>query len=127
MQGVTITRPQPAFTDARGEIFDLLEDSVSHVGLITFTEGAVRAKHWHKQSTQYSYVLEGVIDLIVCSKDALDQREVFEMGPGTVASIAPGIVHAYRAKTPAKILDMTTLTRTDAGYEDDTVRVDMEV
>lgn len=125
MNGVKISQVTPAFHDDRGDIFDLIEAPVEHVGLITFTAGAVRAKHYHKQSTQYSYVLEGTIELIVFPKDSPETRETVEMGPGTVAAIEPGIVHTYRAKTAAKILDMTTLSRLSTGYEDDTVRVDV--
>lgn len=127
MNGVVIKKVSPVFEDDRGQIFDLFEESVHHVGLITFKEGAVRAKHYHKQSVQYSYVLEGTIDLIVCPSDRLDEREVIEMTPGTIASIDPGVVHAYRAKTDASILDLTTLSRADNGYEDDVVRVEMDV
>ncbi|MFA5129336.1 MAG: cupin domain-containing protein [Patescibacteria group bacterium] len=103
MQGVTVAKINPMFEDDRGKIFDLFEEPVHHVGLITFTEGAVRAKHYHKQSTQYSYVLDGVIELIVCPKDRLDDRETIELSQGMVASIEPGIVHVYRAKTNASI------------------------
>lgn len=127
MNGVIVKKIEPAFEDARGKILDLFEVSVHHVGLITFAEGAVRAKHYHKQSVQYSYVLDGTIDLIVCPSDRLDEREVIEMTPGTAVSIDPGIVHVYRAKTNASILDLTTLSRADNGYEDDVVRVEMDV
>ena len=127
MQGVTIENRVPVFEDERGKIFDLFENQVHHVGLITFSAGAVRAKHYHKQSIQYSYVLEGVVELIVCPKDEPSKRETFEMPEGTAVSIQPGIVHAYRAKTSAAILDLTTLSRADNGYEDDVVRVDMEI
>lgn len=127
MKGVVIKRADPVFEDDRGKIFDLFEEQVHHVGLITFKKGAVRAKHYHKQSIQYSYVLEGVIELIVCPNDRLDEREVIEMAPGTIAAIDPGVVHAYRAKTDASILDLTTLSRADNGYEDDVVRVEMSV
>lgn len=127
MNGVIVKHIDPAFEDDRGKILDLFEVPVHHVGLITFKAGVIRAKHYHKQSTQYSYVLDGTIDLIVCPKDRLDEREVIEMTPGTAVSIEPGVVHVYRARTDASIIDLTTLSREDNGYEEDVVRVEMDV
>jgi quercetin dioxygenase-like cupin family protein len=127
MNGVVLKKAEPAFVDDRGQIFDLFEEPVHHVGLITFTKGAVRAKHYHKQSVQYTYVLEGTIELIVYPNGQPEKQEVMEMAPGAIVSIDPGIVHTYRAKTDARILDLTTLSRADNGYEDDVVRVEVNV
>ena len=42
----------PAFSDHRGQIIDLLEnENINAVTVITFTKGAVRANHYHKQTT----------------------------------------------------------------------------
>jgi len=113
---------KPAFRDARGEIFDLIEEKVGHVGLITFVRGAVRANHYHIRSTQYSYVLEGKIKLMISRIDGTRKKE-YILGPGTLSSIPPKMVHKYTALTKAKMLDITTLSRNDNGYEKDTVRV----
>ncbi|MBY0539783.1 cupin domain-containing protein [Patescibacteria group bacterium] len=112
----------PAFSDARGDIFDLLEEKVGHVGMITFTKGAVRANHYHRESTQYSYVLEGKIRLTTYAVDG-SQKEETILVPGSFSRIPPLYVHRYEALEDSKILDMTTLSRTDDGYEQDTVRI----
>jgi len=114
--------PKPAFRDARGEIFDLIEEKVGHIGLITFVRGAVRANHYHIRSVQYSYVLEGKIKLMVSHIDGTHKKE-YVLGPGTLSLIPPKMVHKYTALTKAKMLDITTLSRNDNGYEKDTVRV----
>lgn len=113
---------KPAFRDARGEIFDLIEEKVGHIGLITFTKGAVRANHYHLRSTQYSYILDGTIKLMVCRIDGTQKKE-YVLKPGTLTSIPPKMIHKYTALTKARILDITTLSRTDDGYEKDTIRV----
>ncbi len=115
--------PKAAFRDARGEIYDLLEEKVGHIGLITFSKkGVVRANHYHLRSTQYSYILEGKIKLTISDVNGKNKRN-FTLKPGMVSAIPPRVVHTYTALTPAKILDMTTLNRKDNGYEKDTVRM----
>ena len=49
-------------SDARGTIRDIFVSSPKdHCAIITFTENAVRANHFHKESTQYTYVIDGEI------------------------------------------------------------------
>lgn len=112
----------PVFSDERGNILDLIEEKVGHVGLITFKKGAVRANHYHLESVQFSYILSGTITLRTSAPDGSDVRE-YELTEGTLSRIPPMLVHTYTAQTDAAMLDMTTLSRNDDGYEKDTVRV----
>jgi len=113
---------KPAFSDKRGDISDLLEEKVSHVGLITFKRGAVRGNHYHKKSTQYTYILKGKIKFVTSYTNGKNKKH-FILKEGTFTRIPPKMVHAYKALTNAAMLDMTTLSRDDDGYEKDTVRV----
>ncbi|PIR84923.1 hypothetical protein COU16_00180 [Candidatus Kaiserbacteria bacterium CG10_big_fil_rev_8_21_14_0_10_47_16] len=122
---ITIKKITPVFKDERGEIFDIFEAPVGHTGLITFTQGAARAGHYHIESIQYSYVLEGEIELIVSQQDG-SEEERFTLKPNMYAEIPAGVVHTYIAKTEALMLDSTTLSRNGDGYEKDTVRVPVE-
>ncbi len=121
-QQVENYKVKPAFTDKRGKIFDLIEAPVGHTGLITFRKGAVRGNHYHKKSTQYSYVISGKLTLFVADINGAYKKK-FTLGPGTVSIIPPHIIHTYTALTDATMLDLTTLARTAKGYEQDTVRV----
>lgn len=112
----------PVFSDERGDIFDLVEEKVGHVGFITFKKGAVRANHYHIQSVQFSYIVSGTIMLRTSATDGSDVRE-YELTEGTLTRIPPMLVHTYTAQTDATMLDMTTLSRNDDGYEKDTVRI----
>lgn len=112
----------PVFTDERGDILDLVEEKVAHVGYITFKKGAVRASHYHLQSVQFSYILSGTLTLRTSAPDGSGAQE-YELTEGTLTRIPPMLVHTYMAQTDAAILDMTTLSRNDDGYEKDTVRV----
>ncbi|MDP2676833.1 MAG: cupin domain-containing protein [bacterium] len=121
---VIIKKLRPVFRDTRGDIFDIVEDEIHHIGFITFRKGAVRANHYHKRSTQYTYVIKGKIELM--TKDAKHKNAKAKkiiMSEGVLAVIPPFIIHAYRALTPASIIDCTTESRNADGYEKDTIRV----
>ena len=118
-------RIEPAFRDQRGEILDVFEGMVHHTGVITFAAGAVRANHYHREQTQYTYVLSGEIELK--TKDANDPAapvETMRMEPGDFVALPPYTIHSYRALAPASMLCLTTKERDSVSYEADTVRVD---
>lgn len=123
---IIIKKIEPAFSDHRGSITDVLDKPISHVGFITFTKGAMRAKHYHKQSTQYDYILGGKIRLVVCKPDG-SEREDHIIEAGMATEVPPGIVHTYIAEEDSSMIDITTLSRADNGYEEDTIRVDLEI
>lgn len=123
---ITIKKINPSFSDDRGSITDVLDKPISHVGLITFTKGAVRAKHYHKQSTQYDYIVNGKIRLVVCKPDG-SEREDHVLEAGMATEVPPGIVHTYIAQEESSMIDITTLSRADNGYEEDTIRVEFEI
>src|SRR3990167_6536439 len=91
----------PQFTDERGSIFDLIEEKVGHVGLITSNKGAVRGKHYQKKSI----IIE----------------------PYDLIATPPNVAHAMRALENCVFLDCTTESRGEQGYEQDTVRIEMEI
>lgn len=122
---IKINKLEAAFCDDRGCITDILNKQISHIGHITFAKDAKRAKHYHKESTQYDYILSGRIRLIVCLPDGSEREEHILMS-GMSTEIPPGIVHAYCAEEDSSMIDMTTLSREDDGYEQDTIRVDLD-
>jgi quercetin dioxygenase-like cupin family protein len=121
----SVTPIVPAFRDDRGEIIDIFEGVVHHTGLITFTPGAVRGNHYHREQTQYTYVLQGEIELRTCAADTPDAPVTTHlMRPGDFVTLPPHTIHAYRAVTAASMLCLTTMERGSAdAYEQDTVRV----
>ena len=55
------------FEDNRGIITDIIvKERIDYVTIITNKKGAVRGNHYHKETIQYLYVLEGSI--LVASK-----------------------------------------------------------
>ena len=99
-----------------------MEDPVGHIGLITFSKGAVRGNHYHKKSVQYSYILEGKIELTISNIKGGNKRK-YILTPGTLTTLPTKLVHTYRALSKASMLDMTTFDRKGNAYEDDVFRV----
>ncbi len=119
---VDLKKLEPFFVDERGSIYDIVEAPVGHVGLVTFTKGAIRANHYHLESTQYSLVLSGTIKVTTSEVDGSNKQESI-LEEGMLSTVAPYIVHTYEALSEAKMLDITTLSRAADGYEKDTVRM----
>lgn len=112
---------KPVFVDKRGSIFDFVEEKVGHIGMVTFNKGVTRGNHYHKKSYQYSYVIEGKLKLVL--SDLKGNKKEMILTPGMLTTIPPRIIHTYTSMTKARLLDISTMSRTDDGYEDDTVRV----
>lgn len=54
----------PSFKDDRGEIVDIFVKSPKdHCSIITSKKGAVRGNHFHKKSTQYTFIVSGKFTL----------------------------------------------------------------
>ena len=52
------------FKDKRGEILDIFtKNPKDHCTLVTFNKGAIRGNHFHKKSTQYTYILNGKLTM----------------------------------------------------------------
>ncbi|OGY64307.1 MAG: hypothetical protein A3I89_01300 [Candidatus Harrisonbacteria bacterium RIFCSPLOWO2_02_FULL_41_11] len=113
---------KPVFGDSRGNIFDILEIPVTHIGKITFKKGAVRGNHYHKKSTQYSYVIGGKLELTIMGLNNKKIKKII-LSEGDLTTIPPKMIHIYRALANSSILDITTYARGKKGYEEDTIRV----
>ena len=53
-----------AFKDRRGKIIDLIEgEKINSITIITIKKGAIRGNHYHKQSTQFTFIVSGKFKL----------------------------------------------------------------
>lgn len=120
---VKVVRTTPAFEDNRGAIYDILEVPVGHVGMITSKKGAVRGNHYHKKSTQYTYLVSGSAEYLQRDTRGDSKLESVVLLPGDLVETPPLVIHAMRFLEDSTILDITTSSRESGGYENDTVRV----
>lgn len=113
----------PAFSDHRGQIIDLLEnENINAVTVITFTKGAVRANHYHKQTTQWNYLMSGSIKLL----SQVPGEPVVEtvMQPGDFVVTGPNVSHALVALEDSSLMVFTRGPRGGKEYESDTFRLE---
>jgi quercetin dioxygenase-like cupin family protein len=117
-----VSRITSAHTDERGEISDLLaHQSIDAVTLITFVAGARRGDHYHRQTTQWTYVLTGVVNYY--SQAPGSDAQVHQLRPGDIVCSPPNEAHAIQAETSATILVFTQGPRSGQDYESDTFRL----
>lgn len=114
---------KPAHADKRGVITDLLQDEVINaVTIISFTKGAVRGNHYHKDTTQYNYLLSGKIRL-VCQVSGGKVTEAI-MKKGDFIVTLPNERHALVGLKDAELLVLTRGPRGGKEYESDTFRLE---
>lgn len=115
-------------SDDRGTIRDIFVSSPKdHCSIITFTPDAVRANHFHKESTQYTYVIEGEIlmatRLVDQNGEPAGEVEQVVLGPGDLVTHPPYHAHAFRALKAASILAFADGVRGGNDYESDVFRL----
>ena len=123
MERPAVLTINPVHKDSRGSIFDILEGKkIRHVGLITSRKGAVRGNHYHKKSTQYTFILKGTVRFFRKDLRAKAGEIVsFVLRPGDLAIDPPRVAHAVVDLEDCEFLDLTDVSREDDGYEYDTV------
>lgn len=117
------TKVPVSFSDDRGDIVDLVaNEDISAVTIITFTKGAVRGNHYHHETYQWNYVLEGRIKVVSQEDDETPKEVILE--PGEMLLTVPNVKHALVGVEPSRLLVVTKGPRAGRDYENDTYRLD---
>lgn len=112
----------PAHSDERGSITDLIsDDEINSVTIITFTEGSVRANHYHEHTIQWNYIISGKILLVTQFPEMSRQERILEAGD--FAMTRKNERHALKALTESVVLILTKGPRAGSQYENDTYRL----
>ena len=110
----------PVFEDDRGMIFDLIEEQVDSISRITFNVGAVRGNHVHKETTQWTFIVIGSLEI---STVLSGEVKTLRMSAGDFFVSKPGEPHAMKALTQCEILVFTQGPRSGKDYKSDTFPV----
>jgi quercetin dioxygenase-like cupin family protein len=113
-----------AFSDERGKITDLIEnEEINSITLITFNKGAARGNHFHKETTQWNYLITGKIKLVT----QIPGEKVVEtiMLPGEFTVTRPNDRHALYAMETSEVMVFTKGPRGGKEYESDTFRLEV--
>ncbi|MGH7076062.1 MAG: cupin domain-containing protein [Stellaceae bacterium] len=113
----------PAFSDERGEIIDILKNNpVEYATLITSKKGAVRANHFHKDTYQWVYMVEGRMRIRAQMPSA--EIEEVVLNKGELIVNVPHESHAFEALEDSVMLVLTKGPRGGENYEKDTYRLE---
>ena len=118
-----LKRTQPNRADDRGEITDIIVDEpIEYVTLITQTKGATRGNHYHKETVQSVYILEGRLKIIT----RLPSEDVVEtvLEKGDLAFTDRMEQHAMHALEDSSFMVFTRGVRGGEDYEKDTFRLE---
>ena len=121
-----IKKITPFHVDERGEMFYLLDKSVPITSAlyITCKKGAVRANHYHKKDTHYSYMVNGSMEYTYQDvKDKNAKKHIVIVTKGEIIESPPMTMHAMRFLEDSIFIALTTEARDQRKYEKDTVRV----
>jgi quercetin dioxygenase-like cupin family protein len=117
-----VRRVPVSFRDERGEIVDILtNDIVEYATLITSKKGAVRGNHYHRETYQHVYVLEGQLRLVTQVPGENPQTIILRRGDIVVNE--PNERHAFEALEDTTFLVLTRGPRGGENYETDTYRL----
>jgi dTDP-4-dehydrorhamnose 3,5-epimerase-like enzyme len=112
--------PEPDFKDARGTITDLL-GPVDAVTAIFTRKGAIRGNHVHHATTQWTFVVSGMLFMLVRKEDGNIATRIAQ--PRELVCEPAGLAHAWRALEDSWVLVFTEGPRSGKAYESDTERL----
>ena len=121
-----IKKIKPFHVDERGEMSYLLNNAskITSVLYITCRKGAIRANHYHKKDTHYSYMLSGSMEYTYQdAKDKNAKKHTVIVRKGEVVESPPMTMHALRFLEDSAFIALTTESRDQKKYEKDTVHV----
>lgn len=119
-----VIHTKPNFTDARGEIRDIVTHKMfDAITYITCETGAVRGNHFHKQTVQYTYILKGKLEAYTQSENDSANRTSEIVEAGDLVIHEPSESHAFKALVPSEILSLSYGPRKGEDYESDNYRL----
>ena len=114
------------FEDERGYIQDILFNCpVDHTTLIYSKKGVVRGDHYHKETTQYTYILSGKAEYYYATEEGPVAK--VELSAGEYVVSPPLERHTVKATEDMTMIAFTKGPRGGDNYEDDTYRLEQSL
>jgi quercetin dioxygenase-like cupin family protein len=111
------------FSDDRGQITDIIENQpVDSITLLSTKKDAIRGNHYHAETTQYLYILEGSCNYHSQKDDAAATVEIATKGDLIITP--PLEHHAFEALEDSLFLAFCHGPRGGTQYETDTFRLE---
>ena len=126
---IKVKHIKPEFVDERGYISRLINDNkfqFKTVLYITSKANTARANHYHKKDYHYVYCVSGKFRY---SEKAISKKrfklESVILKPGDLVLSRPMVAHAMEFLEDTIFLAITTKSRKQNQYEQDTVRIEI--
>ncbi len=112
------------FRDKRGLIADVIyNNKINHVAYITTIRNGIRGNHYHKKTTQYTFVLDGRIRYYFKKKSEKKISQVI-LKKGDLVKSKFNEIHAFKTLSKKSVmLALSQGLRGGKDYEKDTFRV----
>jgi dTDP-4-dehydrorhamnose 3,5-epimerase-like enzyme len=120
----TVTMPEAAFGDERGDIINVLAEPINHVAVITSKAGSVRGNHYHPEDVQYCYLVSGRYESY--ARDMNEPEGVIEkqvVEAGSLVLSPPMVAHAQVFLEDSVFLALTLDARESRRFDEHTIRV----
>lgn len=111
------------YTDARGCILNLLEQSCGGVSIIETKAGSRRSDHWHREDGHWLYVLSGRFDYYERPVGSTEKPAHRTISQGEMVYTGPNVEHATVFPVDTVLLSMSLRPRDHASHESDVVRL----
>lgn len=119
-----ISTPKTSFKDERGIIKDILiREPIDAITMIQSNKGVVRGNHYHKDTTQWVYVLSGQLKSLTQKENEAVIEQI--VNPGDLIVAEPMEKHALIALKNTEFYVFTKGPRGGDSYEDDTYRLEI--
>lgn len=124
---IKVTHTKPEFKDERGYITRLIDSDQTRfraVLYITSKAGTERGNHYHKKDYHYVYCLSGKFRYSEKNMAKSNSKvESVILNPGDLVLSCPMVAHSMEFLEDSVFLAITTETRVQNLYEEDTVRI----
>lgn len=118
-----VSPPLEMHEDARGKIADIFySENVNHIAIITSKKGSVRGNHYHKKTTQHTFVTKGSLIYLSQPADKSEPVKWALLKEGDLATSPPNEVHAMLFPEDNEFLVFSSGLRGGKDYEQDTFR-----
>ena len=114
---------EPAHTDERGEIQNLVNFPVKNTSLITSKKGTVRSNHYHVTDWHYMYIISGQVDYYYRPTDTNKEPTKIVLNKGDMVFTPPMEDHATVFTEDTVLLAMSRNPRDQEAYESDVKRI----
>src|SRR3989344_1371497 len=111
------------FQDERGTITDIfINDPKEHGTIIFSKKGTVRGNHYHKKSTQYTFIISGKL-IMLSQKIGVKKIYRHILRPNDLMIHSPKEAHTLIADEDTIFLALAEGVRGGKNYEKDTFRL----